>query len=84
MYGYQVDLYAGTSTSGTNIVINGGSGYYTAAGDITAYFLRTAIPGGGSYSITTSHSYPLYIRVRAIFTIGAVEYQSAWSSLKVT
>ena len=87
--GYQVELYSGTNTSGTLQTINSGvaynpptDGYYTA-GDAYYAFMRGKNLTG-NYSIATGRSYPLYVRVRVIFNIGAVEYQSAWSGISTS
>ena len=87
--GYQVELYSGTSTSGTLQTINSGAtwnpptdGYYTA-GDAYYAFMRgkTALD---FYTLATGRSYPLYVRVRVIFKIGIIEYQSAWSDISTS
>ena len=82
--GYQVDLYSGTSPISTNnIQINGGSGYTSVSGDSNSYFFR-AVNSNGTYTINTSHSHPLYIRVRPVYYTGSISsytLASNWTSV---
>lgn len=75
-YGYQVELYAGSNTSGTLMTINPISSYYMTADLVNAFTrLKNAT---GVYSISTGHAYPLYCRVRLVFNDGIIEKVSAW------
>jgi len=84
IYGYQVQLYKGTSTSGTAININGGSGYRSFSGIDSTYAYFISASPSRYYQIETGTSGTLYCRVRLIYAVGSTYYASTWTSATVS